>query len=419
MKTGPLIGVVLGAALALGGCSTTGVQTAQGKAPLVPYEAFEKGEVRLNCVWSCAGAAGQARNRQRAFLARGDWKSLAMETAQIGFDEDLSYFYLGQAAELLGLPEAAKTYYRLSLEAKVTCGRRGPYNLLGINNCDGLVFPADAQARLEGIWASEVATAQKARTLPSTADRPLRQSPADSIAKDASPPAAETLVEPKSPKTVSPPLSARTAPTRVASTGSGFVVASTSIVTNHHVIEDCAALSIRFGSTVLPATISADAAHSDLALLKLSQPLGSPPAVRATAALGEDVTVAGYPLAGLLSSDLVVTSGHVNSTAGLGNDPTMLQISAPVQPGNSGGPLLDRAGSVVGIIVSKLNVERLAKLTGDLAQNVNFAIKPEVLRLFLDANQVQYRTALLGQRLDGIVLAQRARQFTVQVLCEK
>jgi S1-C subfamily serine protease len=97
----------------------------------------------------------------------------------------------------------------------------------------------------------------------------------------------------------------------------------------------------------------------------------------------------------------------------------MLQVSAPVQAGSSGGPLLDRSGSVVGVIVSKLNVERLAKLTGDMAQNVNFAIKPEVLRLFLDANRVQYRSAPLGPRLDGIVLAQRASQFTVQVLCEK
>jgi S1-C subfamily serine protease len=142
-------------------------------------------------------------------------------------------------------------------------------------------------------------------------------------------------------------------------------------------------------------------------------------AVRTAAALGEDVTVTGFPLAGLLSNDLIVTSGQVNSLAGLANDPTMLQISAPVQPGNSGGPLLDRSGAIVGVVVSKLNVERLAKLTGDMAQNVNFAIKPEVLRLFLDTNRVQYRSAAIGQRLDGIVLAERARQFTVQVICEK
>jgi len=144
-----------------------------------------------------------------------------------------------------------------------------------------------------------------------------------------------------------------------------------------------------------------------------------PVAVRASAALGEDVTVTGYPLAGLLSNDLIVTSGQVNSLAGIGNDPTLLQVSAPVQTGSSGGPLLDRSGSVVGVVVSKLNVERLAMLTNDMVQNVNFAIKPAVLRLFLDTNRVQYRTAPLSQLLDGIVLTERARQFTVQVLCKK
>jgi len=136
------------------------------------------------------------------------------------------------------------------------------------------------------------------------------------------------------------------------------------------------------------------------------------------AALGEDVMVAGYPLAGLLGSDIIVTSGHVNSLAGLGNDSTRIQISAPVQPGNSGGPLVDRSGAVVGVVVSKLNVTRIAKLTGDLAQNVNFAIKPEMLKLFLEANQVRFRTAQLGSRLEGIVIASRAKEFTVQVICD-
>ena len=119
----------------------------------------------------------------------------------------------------------------------------------------------------------------------------------------------------------------------------------------------------------------------------------------------------------LLSSDLIVTSGQVNSLAGLGNDPNLLQISAPLQPGNSGGPIIDRSGGIVGAVVSKLNVARVAKFTGDLAQNVNFAIKPEIIRLFLDANQVNYVTAHLGTRIEGTEIAQRARSFSTQVLC--
>ena len=160
-------------------------------------------------------------------------------------------------------------------------------------------------------------------------------------------------------------------------------------------------------------------ARIDLALLLTQRSLPSQAKLRASANLGEDIMVAGYPLAGLLGSDLIVTGGQVNSLAGLRNDPTLIQISAPVQPGNSGGPLVDRYGSVVGIVVSKLNVSRLEKITGDVAQNVNFAIKPEMVRLFLDANSVKYLTGQSGPRLDGTELAQVARGFTFQVLCFK
>lgn len=74
---------------------------------------------------------------------------------------------------------------------------------------------------------------------------------------------------------------------------------------------------------------------------------------------------------------------------------------------------------MVGVVVSKVNVLKLEKVTGDMAQNVNFAIKPEVLRLFLDTNRAPYQVAGQGKRLDGIELAARARRLTVQVVCAK
>ena len=70
-----------------------------------------------------------------------------------------------------------------------------------------------------------------------------------------------------------------------------------------------------------------------------------------------------------------------------------LQISAPVQPGNSGGPLLDASGHLVGIVTAKLNAAWAARLTGDIPQNVNFALKAEVARTFLDSKGIAYRTA--------------------------
>lgn len=205
----------------------------------------------------------------------------------------------------------------------------------------------------------------------------------------------------------------------ISSTGGGFVVAKNMVVTNNHVVEGCPELHVRQGAYEGLATIRGSTERTDLALISTQSGLGSSAAIRQSAALGEDVMVAGHPLSGLLGTDLIVTGGQVNSLAGLRNDPTLLQISAPVQPGNSGGPLVDRSGDIVGVVVSKLNVEKMSKVTGDMAQNINFAIKPEVLRLFLDANQVPYTSARTSKRLEGAEIAHKARSFTVQVICYK
>jgi hypothetical protein len=85
------------------------------------------------------------------------------------------------------------------------------------------------------------------------------------------------------------------------------------------------------------------------------------------------VIVAGYPLQGLLTSKASVTTGIVSALAGPKEDKKLIQITAPVQPGNSGGPLVDSQGNVVGIIVSKLNGLRVARTIGSLPENINFA----------------------------------------------
>lgn len=199
--------------------------------------------------------------------------------------------------------------------------------------------------------------------------------------------------------------------------GSGFAVSGKLVVTNRHVVQRCATLSVSQDGQALSAILIASSETTDLALLHVAGASLRVPPLRINAALGEDVVAAGYPLSGILSSDIVITFGQVNSLAGLGNDPTHVQISAPIQPGNSGGPLIDRSGAIVGVIVSKINVLRLARITGDVAQNINFAIKPEILRLFLDSNRISYRSVQAAERLDGVELANRARTFTVKIQC--
>jgi hypothetical protein len=93
----------------------------------------------------------------------------------------------------------------------------------------------------------------------------------------------------------------------------------------------------------------------------------------------------GYPFHGLLTSDFTVTAGIVSSLSRLLNDTRFLQISAPIQPGNSGGPLLDTSGHVVGVVTEKLNALKFANATGNIPETISFAVNG-ALRDFLIAS---------------------------------
>ena len=134
---------------------------------------------------------------------------------------------------------------------------------------------------------------------------------------------------------------------------------------------------------------------------------------------GTGVIVAGYPLRGFLAEDVNVSTGIVAALAGPGNDRRLIQISAPVQSGNSGGPVLDMAGNVVGVVVSKLNVLKVARATGDFPQNVNFAVGAGTARAFLDAEGVAYATAPSDSARPPEDVAAAARRFTVRIECWK
>ena len=204
----------------------------------------------------------------------------------------------------------------------------------------------------------------------------------------------------------------------VVSTGSGFFVSSEGhVLTNAHVVRDCAAVSVATG--VAARVVARDDA-SDLALLD-----GPPP--RAVASFragrgirpGAEVVVVGYPLRGLLASEANVTRGNVSALAGPGDDRRLFQMTAPVQPGNSGGPVLDLSGRVVGVAVARLDARTVARATGTLPQNVNFAIAAGTARAFLDAEGVPYETASADDALGAERVAADARLFTVPVECRQ
>jgi serine protease Do len=142
-------------------------------------------------------------------------------------------------------------------------------------------------------------------------------------------------------------------------------------------------------SPVLARVLATDTAN-DLALLKGDLMPHRAVSLRVGVKIGEGIATFGYPLVGLLSTSGNFTVGNVSAITGLGDDTRYLQISAPVQPGNSGGPVLDQSGNVVGIVVSKLDAIKVAAAINDVAQNVNFVIKTTVLTNFLDASGVSY-----------------------------
>jgi S1-C subfamily serine protease len=205
------------------------------------------------------------------------------------------------------------------------------------------------------------------------------------------------------------------------SSGSGFFVDETGhILTNDHVVESCRRLTVVAGGKRWRAVIVARNSTLDLALLKAATATTAYASFRAAAPprAGETVIAAGYPLRGLLASGPIVSTGIVNAVAGIRDDTTRFQISAPVQPGNSGGPLLDASGNVIGIVVSKLDAIKLAQATGDMPQNVNFAVKGEFARAFLEKNGISPRMGRWARPIDAVGVAAIAKSMTVPVDCQ-
>ena len=164
---------------------------------------------------------------------------------------------------------------------------------------------------------------------------------------------------------------------------------------------------------------------SDLALLR--QPKGShsestsaPVAVFRTGSapeLGDIVVAFGFPLPGVLSSEGNVSTGIVSATSGLGNDVRFIQISAPIQPGNSGGPLFDSSGHVIGVVVAKLDAVKIAEITGDIPQNVNFAVQWSAVRAFLDEAKVPYEKEVSLHATPTRNIAAAAERIAVTIEC--
>lgn len=206
-------------------------------------------------------------------------------------------------------------------------------------------------------------------------------------------------------------------------TGTAFVISTEGhAITNYHVVAGCKESRVQ-GRTELIQLITRDEV-SDLALLKI------PGESRAAAAMapypaslrqGQDIVVFGFPLDSVLSSGGNLTPGVVSAITGLGNNSNQIQITAPIQPGSSGSPVMDKKGHIVGVVSMKLSDSAMAKYTGNLPQNVNFAINGQTLKTFLDANRVSYKTgwSFFVWEKSLADLGDEARKWTIIVECRK
>jgi S1-C subfamily serine protease len=159
--------------------------------------------------------------------------------------------------------------------------------------------------------------------------------------------------------------------------GSGvFVTKAGHILTAAHVIENAIKVTARVGESPIEAKIIAVDYPNDVALLKVDAEVDAAPVRASTGVeLGNQVFTIGFPNILLQGTEPKFTEGTISSTSGMRDDPRQFQVSAQIQPGNSGGALFDENGNVVGLVVSRLDDEATLKLTGSSPQNVNYAVK--------------------------------------------
>jgi S1-C subfamily serine protease len=172
--------------------------------------------------------------------------------------------------------------------------------------------------------------------------------------------------------------------------GSGFFISRQGhIVTNYHVVEGAEKIDVKINSNgkeeIFSAQVLVQDKINDLAIIKIESKdfdLGKDVPYNLDFSIkdvGTEIFTLGYPMIDLMGSEIKFTDGKISSKTGLEGDIRTYQISAPIQPGNSGGPLFDNQGSIIGVVSSTLNRDYNA-------ENVNFALKSNLIKNLIDAS---------------------------------
>ncbi len=204
----------------------------------------------------------------------------------------------------------------------------------------------------------------------------------------------------------------------VIGTGTGFFVSSAGhVVSNEHVVGICKQVASKLEGNVEYFNILSTDNVNDLGLLKGNYRTKNFLSIKTSGAeFGEDIVAFGYPLSESLSTSVKLTRGIVSSLSGPGNNYSQIQIDAAIQPGNSGGPVLNMEGQVVGVASSGLNKIKMLKKSEYIPENVNFAVAATTLSNFLKANGVPIRSTQY-KISNTKELAKLGRPATLQLFC--
>ena len=178
-----------------------------------------------------------------------------------------------------------------------------------------------------------------------------------------------------------------TSPDTPTASGTGFFITDDGyLISNYHVVKDATKVRLLTGAGLIDAKVVQVDAANDLALLKADGKFSPLPISSSRSAqLGGTVATVGFPDIGLQGFAPKLAKGEIASLSGAGDDPRYFQISVPVQPGNSGGALVDERGNVIGIVSAKLDAGAALAASGALPENVNYAVKSSLLLSFLES----------------------------------